>query len=382
MKEVLVMEKSFENLKINEKIISGLNAMGINEPTEIQKKIIPLALEKVNLIGQSETGTGKTLAYLLPIIENIDISKKEMQCIILAPTHELAIQINNTINEVKKASGLEITSTPLIGSANIKRQIDNLKAKPHILVGSSGRILELIRKKKVTAHTIKTIVIDEVDKLLDKNNLPTVKDIIKVTPKLTQVMMFSATLNGKTLDIAKTLAEDIKVVSVKNNKVNENINHNYIKTDSRKKVETLRKLLNALKSPKVLVFNNDSYTTNTAVEYLSFNNVKVAAIGGNGKMEDRKRALENFRKGKINVLIASDIAARGLDIKGVTHVVNFDIPEDSKDYLHRAGRVGRAGETGEVISLVDDKEEKIIKMHEKSFKINIPERILYRGNIE
>ena len=376
------MEKSFENLKINEKIISGLNAMGIKEPTEIQEKIIPLALEKTNLIGQSETGTGKTLAYLLPIIENIDINKKEMQCIILAPTHELAIQINNTINEVKKASGLEITSTPLIGSANIKRQIDNLKAKPHILVGSAGRILELIRKKKVSAHTIKTIVIDEVDKLLDKNNLPTVKDIIKVTPKYTQIMMFSATLNNKTLDIAKTLAEDIKVVSVKNNKVNENINHNYIKTDSRKKVETLRKLLNALKSPKVLVFNNDSYTTNTSVEYLSFNNVKVAAIGGNGKMEDRKRALENFRKGKINVLIASDIAARGLDIKGVTHVINFDIPEDSKDYLHRAGRVGRAGESGEVFSLVDDKEENIIKMHEKSFKISIPERILYRGTIE
>ncbi|GAA0107585.1 DEAD/DEAH box helicase [Clostridium tertium] len=376
------MEKSFENLKINEKIISGLNAMGIKEPTEIQEKIIPLALEKTNLIGQSETGTGKTLAYLLPIIENIDINKKEMQCIILAPTHELAIQINNTINEVKKASGLEITSTPLIGSANIKRQIDNLKAKPHILVGSAGRILELIRKKKVSAHTIKTIVIDEVDKLLDKNNLPTVKDIIKVTPKQTQIMMFSATLNGKTLDIAKTLAEDINVVSVKNNKVNENINHNYIKTDSRKKVETLRKLLNALKSPKVLVFNNDSYTTNTSVEYLSFNNVKVAAIGGNGKMEDRKRALENFRKGKINVLIASDIAARGLDIKGVTHVVNFDIPEDSKDYLHRAGRVGRAGESGEVFSLVDDKEENIIKMHENSFKISITERILYRGTIE
>ncbi|MDB1942283.1 DEAD/DEAH box helicase [Clostridium tertium] len=376
------MEKSFENLKINEKIISGLNAMGIKEPTEIQEKIIPLALEKTNLIGQSETGTGKTLAYLLPIIENIDINKKEMQCIILAPTHELAIQINNTINELKKASGLEITSTPLIGSANIKRQIDNLKAKPQILVGSAGRILELIKKKKVSAHTIKNIVIDEVDKLLDKNNLPTVKDIIKVTPKYTQIMMFSATLNGKTLDIAKTLAEDIKVVSVKGNKVNENINHNYIKTDSRKKVETLRKLLNALKSPKVLVFNNDSYTTNTAVEYLSFNNVKVAAIGGNGKMEDRKRALENFRKGKINVLISSDIAARGLDIKGVTHVVNFDIPEDSKDYLHRAGRVGRAGETGEVFSLVDDKEEKIIKIHEKNFKINISERDLYRGNVE
>ena len=373
---------NFENLKINEKIINGLNAMGINEPTEIQKEIIPAALNGENLIGQSETGTGKTLAYLLPTIEKIDTSKKEMQCIILAPTHELAIQINNTINELKKASELDITSTSLIGSANIKRQIESLKAKPHIIVGSAGRILELIGKKKVSAHTIKTIIIDEVDKLLDKNNLPVVKDIIKATQKQTQVMMFSATLNGKTLDIAKTLKENINVISVKNNKVNENINHNYIKTDGRKKIETLRKLLNAIKSEKILVFNNDSYTTNTAIEFLKSNSIKVDAIGGNGRMEDRKRALENFRKGNIQVLIASDLAARGLDIKGVTHVINFDIPEDANDYLHRAGRVGRAGETGEVFSLVDDREEKIIKMHEKNFKINITEKHLYKGNIE
>ncbi|MDV4151751.1 DEAD/DEAH box helicase [Clostridium sp. AL.422] len=373
---------NFENLKINEKLINGLNTMGIKEPTEIQKEIIPVALNGENIIGQSETGTGKTLAYLLPTIEKIDTSKKEMQCIILAPTHELAIQINNTINELKKGAALDITSTSLIGSANIKRQIDSLKAKPHIIVGSAGRILELIGKKKVSAHTIKTIIIDEVDKLLDKNNLPVVKDIIKATQKQTQVMMFSATLNGKTLDIAKTLKEDINVISVKNNKVNENINHNYIKTESRKKIETLRKLINATKAERILVFNNDSYTTNTAVENLTASKIKVAAIGGNNKMEDRKRALENFRKGNIQVLIASDVAARGLDIKGVTHVINLDIPEDSNDYLHRAGRVGRAGETGEVFSLVDDREEKIIKIHEKNFKINIEEKNLYKGNIE
>lgn len=373
---------NFENLKINEKIINGLNAMGINEPTEIQKEIIPAALNGENLIGQSETGTGKTLAYLLPTIEKIDTSKKEMQCIILAPTHELAIQINNTINELKKAAALDITSTSLIGSANIKRQIESLKAKPHIIVGSAGRILELIGKKKVSAHTIKTIIIDEVDKLLDKNNLPVVKNIIKATQKYTQVMMFSATLNGKTLDIAKTLKENINVISVKNNKVNENINHNFIKTDSRRKIETLRKLINATKAERILVFNNDIYTTNTAVENLTANKIKVAAIGGNNKMEDRKKALENFRKGNIQVLIASDVAARGLDIKGVSYVINLDIPEDSNDYLHRAGRVGRAGETGEVFSLVDDREEKTIKMHEKNFKINITEKHLYKGNIE
>lgn len=373
---------NFKNLKINENLIKGLNIIGIEEPTEIQKEVIPVALDGENLIGQSETGTGKTLAYLLPTLEKIDISKKEMQCIILAPTHELAIQINNTINDLKQAASLDITSTALIGSANIKRQIESLKAKPHIIVGSAGRILELIGKKKVSAHTIKTIIIDEVDKLLDKNNLSVVKNIIKATQKQTQVMMFSATLNNKTLDIAKTLKENIKVISVKNNKVNENINHNYIKTDSRRKIETLRKLINATKAERILVFNNDIYTTNTAIENLTASNIKVAAIGGNNKMEERKKALEDFRKGKIQVLIASDVAARGLDIKGVTYVINLDIPEDSNDYLHRSGRVGRAGEFGEVFSIVSDKEEKIIKIHEKNFKINITERQLYKGNIE
>ncbi len=372
----------FEDLKIKEEIIKGLSSMGITEPTDIQKEIIPLAINGENLIGQSETGTGKTLAYLLPTIEKIDTTKKEMQCIILAPTHELAIQINNTINEVKKAASLDITSTSLIGSANIKRQIDALKAKPHIIVGSAGRILELIGKKKVSAHTIKTIIIDEVDKLLDKNNLPVIKNIIKSTQKQTQVMMFSATLNNKTLDIAKTLKEDIKVISVKNNKVNENIRHNYIKTDSRKKIDALRKLIHASKAEKILVFNNDVYTTNTAIENLTTSKIKVAAIGGNNKMEERRKALEDFRKGNINVLIASDVAARGLDIKGITHVINLDIPEDPNDYLHRSGRVGRAGETGDVFSLVDEREEKIIKSHEKNFKINIEEKHLYKGNIE
>lgn len=375
------MEINFENLKINSKTIEGLNAIGIETPTEIQKSIIPLAIEGINLIGQSETGTGKTLAYLLPIFEKINTDKKETQAIILAPTHELAIQINNTINDLKKVSELKVTSTPLIGSANIKRQIDKLKEKPHIIVGSSGRILELIHKKKVSNNTVKTIVIDEVDKLLDKNNINIVKDIIKTTQKQTQVMMFSATLNSKSLDIAKTLADDVRLIRVKDNEINENIIHNYVKVDSRKKVESLRKLLNALKYERVLIFNNDSYTTNTTTQYLTSNGIKVGSIAGNGKMEDRKKALEDFRKGKIKVLIASDIAARGLDIKGITYIVNFDIPKDYHDYLHRSGRVGRAGNKGEVFSLVSDKEEILIKEYENKFKITVCEKNIYKGNI-
>ncbi|MBU3192762.1 DEAD/DEAH box helicase [Clostridium algidicarnis] len=377
------MEVNFESLKITEKMISGLEGLGIKKPTEIQEKVIPLALEGKNLIGQSETGTGKTLSYLLPIIEKIDVNKKEMQCIIIAPTHELVMQIHNTISDLRNSSGIEVSSTPLIGSANVTRQIEKLKSKPHIIVGSSGRILELIKKRKISAHTIKTMVIDEVDKLLDKDNIPSIKEIIKATPKETQIMMFSATITDNTLDVSKTLASDVVVLSVKNtNAVNENIIHGYILTEHRKKIDTLRKLISAVKPKRALVFINSSYDVEKTLEKLRFHNIKVDSVHGSNDKEDRQRALESFRKGSIQVLVASDIAARGLDIKGITHVINLDLPKDSKDYLHRAGRVARAGEIGEVFSLVDPKEEGFIKKYEDSFKIIIPEKYMYGGRVE
>lgn len=377
------MEVNFESLKITQEMINGLESLGIKNPTEIQEKVIPLALEGKNLIGQSETGTGKTLSYLLPIIEKIDVNKKEMQCIIIAPTHELVMQIHNTISDLRNSSGIEVLSTPLIGSANITRQIEKLKSKPHIIVGSSGRILELIKKRKISAHTIKTMVIDEVDKLLDKDNIPSIKEIIKATPKDAQIMMFSATITDNTLDVSKTLAPDVLVVSVKNtNAVNENIIHGYILTEHRKKIDTLRKLISAVKPKRALVFINSSYDVEKTLEKLRFHNIKVDSVHGSNEKEDRQRALENFRKGSIQVLVASDIAARGLDIKGITHVINLDLPKDSKDYLHRSGRVARAGEIGEVFSLVDPKEESLIKKYEDSFKILIKEKYMYGGRVE
>ncbi|SUY46179.1 ATP-dependent RNA helicase [Clostridium putrefaciens] len=377
------MEVNFESLKITQKMINGLESLGIENPTEIQEKVIPLALEGKNLIGQSETGTGKTLSYLLPIIEKIDVNKKEMQCIIIAPTHELVMQIHNTISDLRNSSGIEVLSTPLIGSANITRQIEKLKSKPHIIVGSSGRILELIKKRKISAHTIRIIVIDEVDKLLDKDNIPSIKEIIKATPKDAQMMMFSATITGNTLDASKTLALDVVVVSVKDtNTVNEDIIHGYILTEHRKKIDTLRKLISSVNPKRALIFINSSYDVDKTLEKLRFHNIKVDSVHGSNDKEDRQRALENFRKGSIQVLVASDIAARGLDIKGITHVINLDLPKDSKDYLHRVGRVGRAGEIGEVFSLVDPKEESLIKKYEDNFKIVIKEKYLYGGRVE
>jgi superfamily II DNA/RNA helicase len=195
----------------------------------IQVKAIPLALENKDIIGQSETGSGKTLAYLLPIFQKIDSDKKEIQAIILAPTHELVMQIDKQIKLLSQNSEVPITSATMIGEVNIKRQIEKLKEKPHIIIGSTGRVLQLIKMKKLRAHTVKTIVIDEGDRLLDQNNLTGVKDVIKTTMRDRQLMVFSATINEKTLSIAKSLMKETEIIKIEEKKqVNPDITHYYL----------------------------------------------------------------------------------------------------------------------------------------------------------
>jgi len=199
------MIESFELLGISGPLVAGLRIAGIEVPTAIQSQVIPLALEGKDIVGQSATGSGKTLAFLLPLFQRIDTGKRETQVMIMAPTHELAIQILRQVEMLAKNSGLPVTSTSIIGNVNIARQIDKLKEKPHILVGSAGRILELIQKKKISSQTIKSIVIDEADRLLDDKNVETVKAVIKTTLKDRQIMLFSATITPETLVQAKKM---------------------------------------------------------------------------------------------------------------------------------------------------------------------------------
>ncbi|MFD3157112.1 DEAD/DEAH box helicase [Haloimpatiens sp. FM7330] len=372
----------FDKLGINLNLVKGLEKENITKPTDIQIKTIPLALQNKDIIGQSETGSGKTLAYLLPIFEKIDSSKREMQAIVLAPTHELAMQINEEIKILSDNSKVPITSTTIIGEVNVKRQIEKLKEKPHIIVGSSGRILELIKKKKIKAHTIKTIVIDEGDRLLNPNNINNVKAIIKTTMRDRQLMAFSATINEKTINIAKDLMKEPEVIKIKQKKeVNSNINHLYLVGEQRDKIQILRKLVAALKPKKALVFINKSQEIEVTTAKLQYHHIKAYGIYGNASKEERKKALEGIRSGKFELLVASDIAARGLDIKGVTHIFNLDLPSDSKDYLHRVGRTGRAGKLGTAISIVTKKEISLIKRYEKDFNIEILPKKLYKGSL-
>ncbi len=373
---------TFESLGLREDIVKSLKDLKVEKPTEIQEKSIPIILEGKNLIAQSETGTGKTLAYILPILEKIDDSKKEMQAIILAPTYELSVQINNALNDLKRGMNRKITSLSLVGSGNISRQIEKLKEKPHILVGSSGRILDLIKRKKISAHTINFIVMDEGDKLLDFNYIEEVNSVIKSCRRDVQKLLFSATLTEKTLEVGKKILKDCEILSVKGeNKVNENIIHGYFQVEERDKVDYLRRIVHATKAPKTIAFINNNYDINIMLEKLRFHKIKVASLHGQNKNKDRQEALEKFRKGEIQVLIASDVAARGLDIKGVTHIVNLDIPKDFKDYLHRVGRVGRAGETGVAYSLANYKEEKTVLSYEKKLRIKVPRLYIYEGKI-
>jgi ATP-dependent RNA helicase DeaD len=376
------MSEAFEKLGIIAPLLTGLQKAGIAVPTEIQEQVIPLALMGKDIIGQSPTGTGKTLAYLLPLFQKIDTAKREPQAMILAPTHELAIQIQSQIEMLANNSGIPVTSVPIIGNVNITHQVEKLRDKPHIIVGLSCRILELIQKGKIKAHLIKTIVIDEADRLLDDKNMDGVKAVIKTTLKERQLMLFSATITMKTLARAKEFMREPEVITaIGQSDVAPGISHMYILTEQRDKIEVLRKLVIILNIERALVFVNRSDNIEITAAKLNYHGLKAAGIHGDLVKGDRKKSIEDFRSGKIKLLVATDLAARGLDIPGVAYVINLDMPEDPQVYLHRVGRTGRAGQSGMAISIVDPREAALINKYERALKINILARQLSRGRI-
>lgn len=376
------MQTSFDQFGLDESLVAALKKEGIVEPTAIQVRTIPLILEFKDVVGQSETGTGKTLAYVLPMFQKIDTLKRETQAMILTPTHELAIQIQREIELLANNSGLAVTSAAIIGNVNISRQIEKLKEKQHIIVGSSGRILELIQKKKISSQTIKLLVLDEADRLLDDNNSQTVKAVIKTMLRRTQLLLFSATLPAVTLQRAAEFLKDPEVVRVTDKvMIAPTITHLFFLAEQRDKIEVLRKLVRMVIPPRALIFINKSEEIEKMVETLKFHGLVAEGIYGGASKFNRSKAMDEFKSGKISLLVASDLAARGLDIKGITHIFNLDLPEDPGLYLHRVGRTGRAGESGIAISIVNIKEVPYLKRLENMFEINIIHKEMLQGKI-
>lgn len=377
------MNKSFNELNINQSIVMALKKQNITTPTGIQETSIPFALENKDIIAEAHTGTGKTLAFLIPIFEKINLEKREMQAIILAPTHELVVQIESQIKLLATNSHMDIKSLSIMGESNIEKQIKKLKEiKPHIIVGSPGRILDLIKKRKITAHTIKTIVLDEADNLLSKNKPTIIKDIIKSTMKDRQLMFFSASINKETLNLAKTLVKEVEIIKIENkSEINPRIEHICILGSLRDRFENLRKLLAAEQPKRAIVFVNNNTELRQINEKLQYHKVKSTAIYGNASKEERQRALDSFRRGKCNVLVSSDLSARGLDIPEVSHIISLDFPVNPDEYLHRAGRTARGDNSGVSVCLITNKDIEILQSYEKAFDIEFTVKKLYGGKL-
>ncbi len=360
---------TFAELGVSPALVTALAKQHISEPTPIQCAALPVLMAGKDAYLHAETGTGKTLAYLLPVFGQLDSVLAATQVVILAPTHELAIQLQRQVCDLAQNAGWPIRSLLLIGGTALDRQLDKLKKKPQVVVGSPGRIRELISMGKLKTPAIKHLVIDEADRLLDAESLPAVRAIIDAAPRARQLIFASATETPECAAVIATLAPSLVMVRTGGAPVNENIEHLYLVCEQREKPEFIRKLFHALQPDRVMVFVHRSETAAQITAKLSEQKIPVADLSSALNKLDRKQAMDDFRSAKVRVLIASDVAARGLDIPGVTHIFNLDVPTLSKAYLHRVGRTGRAGARGLAVTLFTDDEVRLVRRYEEELGI-------------
>ncbi len=371
----------FKDLGVLAELEKALGVEGITEPTPVQIQAAKALFEGKDAFICSETGTGKTLAYLLPLLCKIELSVVGLQVIIITPTHELALQVQQQIQRLLQQSGLAIRSQVLIGETPIKRQTEKLKKKPQVVIGSTGRLLDLIKMKKLKVHTVKHIVMDEIDRLLIGESLKSIQMIIKSTLSERQLIFVSATEHNAYVKEAESLAKELIVVNAKSNQVNPDIAHLYFVAEERKKIDLVRSLIHAMQPERAIVFVHRNEKVDVLKHKLEYHKLKVSQIHKDCTKLERKKALDDFRGGRSTVLISSDISSRGLDIKGVSHIFNLDLPTKSDAYIHRAGRTGRAGASGTAVSLVTAQEVRTVQKHARQLKIKIEARMLKEGKV-
>jgi superfamily II DNA/RNA helicase len=369
---------SFEPFDLPSSLTQALVARSIHAPLPVQTAALPVLMAGKSAMIVSRTGSGKTLAYLLPILAGIDTQSMQVQVVILAPTHELAMQIHRVATELVRAAEMPIRLQPLIGGAASSRQIEGLKKKPHVVVGSAGRMVHLLELGKLKLGHVSWMVFDEADRLLIEEGLEHVRRITKELAPATRFVFVSATEGPATTRIARGLAPNLEFVRAQDG-ISPAIRHCYLLCEERDKIDWLRKALRGLTPKRALVFVHRGVSATRMAERLDYHQMAVADLHGARDKFDRQAALEAFRKGQANVLIASDIAARGLDVTDVELVVNIDVPSQSRDYLHRAGRTGRAGAPGLVLSFMTPAESRLAKRYADELDIAMEQVQLVRG---
>lgn len=357
----------FSELSITAPIMKAVEKMGFEEATPIQAETIPLALAGHDVIGQAQTGTGKTAAFGIPMIERIDAKERKIQGLVVAPTRELAIQVAEEINRIAKFVGMRALA--IYGGQHMDRQIRALKDGPQIVVATPGRLLDHMRRKTIRTNHVKVAVLDEADEMLNMGFIDDIRDILKQIPTERQTLLFSATMPKEIRDIASTLMKDPKEVKVKAKEMTvENIDQYFIEIPEKFKFDTLNNHVDIYSPDLAIVFARTKRRVDEITEGLQTRGYRAEGIHGDLTQGKRMSVLNKFKHGRIDVLVATDVAARGLDISGVTHVYNFDIPQDPESYVHRIGRTGRAGKTGEAISFVTPREMAHLNLIERTTK--------------
>jgi ATP-dependent RNA helicase DeaD len=357
----------FEELGIEEKILGSVSHMGFEEATPIQEKTIPLALRGMDLIGQAQTGTGKTAAFGIPLIQGCQREIERPQGLILAPTRELAVQVAEELNKIGHGKG--IRTLPIYGGQDIVWQINALKKRPHIIVATPGRLMDHMRRKTIRLNEIKMVILDEADEMLNMGFVEDIETILQELPEERQTLLFSATMPKQIQILAQRFMKNPESIRIEAKEVTiPTIEQIYIEVPEKQKFDVLCRMMDINPTELAIVFGRTKRRVDELSEALSKRGYSAEGIHGDLTQNRRDSVLRKFKEGTIEMLVATDVAARGLDISGVTHVYNFDIPQDPESYVHRIGRTGRAGKTGVAITFVTPREMGHLRLIEQVTK--------------
>jgi ATP-dependent RNA helicase DeaD len=374
---------SFIELGLNEQLTEKLVASGIKEPTDVQSQALPQLLAGKDGVLVSPTGTGKTLAYLLPLLQKIDSTRRETQAIIIAPTQELAMQIMREAEAFGQPLGIKATA--LIGGASLARQLERMKSKPALIVGTPGRVREVATTRKLSLHTVTFVVIDETDRIFSLGGKSDVENLLRQCSRERQTVFVSATRSEAMRDAEKKWQKE-PWVSDTTEKENDNglsstLQHWYFLSDRREKIDMIRKLVRHIKPSSALLFVNDTEKIGELLAKLRYEGFSVDALYGDTRGQERGEVMQRFRKGRTTLLIATDVAARGLDLPGLPLVIQYEPALDADHYVHRSGRTARMGREGTSITLITAQERFIIDKLEKQLKIQVLPKMLYEGRV-
>jgi ATP-dependent RNA helicase DeaD len=359
----------FSKLGLSDELTEYLIELGINEPTPIQEKAIPIVFEGKDLIGQAQTGTGKTFAFLFPILEKINLELSHTQALVVAPTRELAIQITA---EARRIVSEDFGVLAVYGGQDVEQQARKLKGGAHLIIATPGRLLDHLRRGTINLDKIDFLVLDEADQMLHIGFLHEVEDIINQTPQSRQTLLFSATMPEQIQSLAKRYMKKPEIIKVKAKKITlDEIEQLVIETTDRGKLNALLKQIKETEPFLAIIFCRTKRRANKLNEQLKGKGFLSEELHGDLTQGKREKVMKLFREAKIQYLVATDVAARGIDVEGVTHVYNYDIPLDTESYVHRIGRTGRAGETGVAITFISPKDFQDMRNIEKELNLRI-----------